>query len=201
MADINECQELPGLCQGGSCINTFGSFQCECPRGYTLNTDTRVCEGKGKCTETRSLGGKWTAAAEEWAHWRLTGGMGKCPMYLKTLNNNRPPCPLQLHYLMRRHNSLSLLLNVARRLNSCPSQTLWCGRPCSSCRLFARRRSGWNGWIGGSVNGADAKKKGVFLNDKQGRGGSRTSSHQTVTGCRRFIKRACCPTVQDQVSP
>lgn len=44
-ADINECQELPGLCQGGKCINTFGSFQCECPRGYALNTDTRVCEG------------------------------------------------------------------------------------------------------------------------------------------------------------
>lgn len=44
-ADINECQELPGLCQGGECINTFGSFQCECPKGYALNTDTRVCEG------------------------------------------------------------------------------------------------------------------------------------------------------------
>lgn len=45
LTDINECQELPGLCQGGQCINTFGSFQCECPRGYALNTETRVCEG------------------------------------------------------------------------------------------------------------------------------------------------------------
>ncbi|XP_069561799.1 fibrillin-1 [Brachyistius frenatus] len=49
LEDINECQELPGLCQGGQCINTFGSFQCECPRGYALNTETRVCEDINEC--------------------------------------------------------------------------------------------------------------------------------------------------------
>uniref|UniRef100_A0A3B3QZH7 EGF-like domain-containing protein n=1 Tax=Paramormyrops kingsleyae TaxID=1676925 RepID=A0A3B3QZH7_9TELE len=43
---INECTELPGLCYGGNCINTFGSFQCDCPRGFELNEETRICEGK-----------------------------------------------------------------------------------------------------------------------------------------------------------
>ncbi|KAA8595911.1 hypothetical protein FQN60_011202 [Etheostoma spectabile] len=56
LEDINECQELPGLCQGGQCINTFGSFQCECPRGYALNIDTRVCEDVNECEQTGICG-------------------------------------------------------------------------------------------------------------------------------------------------
>ncbi|XP_041837926.1 fibrillin-1 isoform X2 [Melanotaenia boesemani] len=51
LEDINECQELPGLCQGGQCINTFGSFQCECPKGFALNLDTRVCEDINECEQ------------------------------------------------------------------------------------------------------------------------------------------------------
>ncbi|KAK1345003.1 hypothetical protein QTO34_013707 [Cnephaeus nilssonii] len=49
LEDIDECQELPGLCQGGNCINTFGSFQCECPQGYYLSEETRICEDIDEC--------------------------------------------------------------------------------------------------------------------------------------------------------
>ncbi|MEE6503116.1 hypothetical protein FKM82_004742 [Ascaphus truei] len=51
LEDIDECLELPGLCQGGKCINTFGSFQCRCPPGYYLNEDTRVCDDVNECDQ------------------------------------------------------------------------------------------------------------------------------------------------------
>ncbi|KTF88594.1 hypothetical protein cypCar_00038978 [Cyprinus carpio] len=56
LEDINECQELPGLCQGGNCINTFGSFHCECPKGFALNEDTRICEDVNECERTGICG-------------------------------------------------------------------------------------------------------------------------------------------------
>ena len=43
MTDINEC-EKSGTCDD-RCINTFGSFICECNPGYQLNDDLMTCLG------------------------------------------------------------------------------------------------------------------------------------------------------------
>ena len=51
MEDIDECTELPGACEGGNCKNTFGSFTCECPKGYVLDDTGLKCEDDDECSD------------------------------------------------------------------------------------------------------------------------------------------------------
>ncbi|XP_019620809.1 PREDICTED: P-selectin-like [Branchiostoma belcheri] len=46
--DINECSISNGGC-GQICTNTFGSFQCSCRIGYTLNSDGFACDDVDEC--------------------------------------------------------------------------------------------------------------------------------------------------------
>ena len=44
--DVNECNEPRQQCVGNAqCVNTPGSFVCECPDGYKLASNKRVCRG------------------------------------------------------------------------------------------------------------------------------------------------------------
>lgn len=47
LADVNECAETPGVCTNGLCVNTDGSFRCECPFGYSLDFTGVSCVGEG----------------------------------------------------------------------------------------------------------------------------------------------------------
>ena len=51
--DIDECEKTPGLCRGGRCINTPGSFHCECPKGHELSQDGASCKDIDECSKTR----------------------------------------------------------------------------------------------------------------------------------------------------
>lgn len=50
-SDINECDAIPGLCEGGKCLNTPGSFTCECPEGQARDPETNECKDKDECQE------------------------------------------------------------------------------------------------------------------------------------------------------
>ncbi|XP_043193529.1 fibrillin-2-like isoform X1 [Amphibalanus amphitrite] len=47
--DIDECQAIPGLCEGGQCVNTPGSFRCECPAGQVRSATTNQCVDADEC--------------------------------------------------------------------------------------------------------------------------------------------------------
>lgn len=47
LADVDECATGNGnLCRNGQCINTVGSFQCQCNEGYEVAPDGRTCVGE-----------------------------------------------------------------------------------------------------------------------------------------------------------
>lgn len=44
--DVDECTQGSGICGNGTCVNTAGSFRCNCHSGFRL--DRRgYCQGKG----------------------------------------------------------------------------------------------------------------------------------------------------------
>lgn len=45
--DIDECRELgPEACFNGECMNTHGSYKCECDPGSILDNTGRICIGE-----------------------------------------------------------------------------------------------------------------------------------------------------------
>ena len=42
--DINECDSSNGGCSH-RCVNTDGSFECVCPKGFKVQPDHLTCEG------------------------------------------------------------------------------------------------------------------------------------------------------------
>lgn len=44
-SDANECDNY-NICSGQPCINTVGSYQCACGKGYVSKEGEKECQGK-----------------------------------------------------------------------------------------------------------------------------------------------------------
>nr|XP_039274602.1 fibrillin-2-like isoform X1 [Styela clava] len=136
LEDIDECMELPGLCQGGKCVNVFGSFICECPEGYKLNEESRVCEDVDECTEAEAVCGPGTCV-------NSVGGYScLCPDGYKPINRGRICEDEREAFCYRYYNESSfqcteqLPFNVTKKLCCCTGQIGqgW-NNPCEVCPI------------------------------------------------------------------
>jgi len=58
--DLNECDFMTNPCDGGECINTDGSYRCECPTGYVLDSTGKKCMDENECKINVNICGNGT---------------------------------------------------------------------------------------------------------------------------------------------
>ncbi|KAI0223786.1 hypothetical protein LSAT2_025084 [Lamellibrachia satsuma] len=62
-ADVDECQTTTHGCSQ-TCVNTVGSYRCECEPGYQLHTDGRTCNGPARPASFRPRPGPYPRAKD-----------------------------------------------------------------------------------------------------------------------------------------
>uniref|UniRef100_A0A8C2J4J2 Fibrillin 2b n=1 Tax=Cyprinus carpio TaxID=7962 RepID=A0A8C2J4J2_CYPCA len=122
---------LPGLWQGGTCVNPFGSFQCECPAGYYLNEETRICEDIDECTAHIGICGPGTC------YNTLGNYTCVCPPEYMQVNGGNNCMDMRKSVCYRNFNDTcenELSFNMTKKMCCCSYNVgkAW-NRPCEAC--------------------------------------------------------------------
>ena len=87
-SDIDECRVMGNLCRNGQCINTLGSYNCNCKPGYTTDMTGTQCVGKQPNTSF------WTSGKSSFIPLKTCGHGMKERLLSFTLSFTLFPSPL-----------------------------------------------------------------------------------------------------------
>ncbi|XP_067140465.1 fibrillin-2-like [Centruroides vittatus] len=139
LEDIDECGELYGICNAGRCSNTFGSFMCICPDGFTLDDTQRNCIDVDECRDYPDICGVGSCVNREGSYTCVcppgyvfvTGGgcvdMRKSVCYRQYYNTTDVPPQVICEQAM--------LANQTRMSCCCSVGRAW-GEFCEPCPLL-----------------------------------------------------------------
>lgn len=139
LEDINECVEVSGICEGGECQNTFGSYLCRCPDGYKLDATKHRCVDIDECRERPRICGIGTCVNKDGnfscicpdGHIMMPDGktcmdMRKSRCYRHSYNTTLPP----IMTVCEPEDSLTV--DVTEFQCCCLFGVAW-GSPCQVC--------------------------------------------------------------------
>lgn len=142
LEDLNECRAKPGICKNGRCINTVGSYRCECNDGFEPSSTGTECIGK--ITTQRSI---LPHAEMLLMNWMLLQQLkvqfcfysisnpehSLCPIALLPSDNRKGYCYIEVLQTMCQQSSTSRS-SVTKSECCCNTGRGW-GSQCELCPL------------------------------------------------------------------